>query len=412
MPCDTPLAKRLRACCSLCQRINFLALVLLLALVAPATPQGFQHPGVLLNRAQLLYIKQQVDARIEPFYSAFIKARDSSYGSLTYKPQGPPADGIIECGSYSNPNVGCTAEHNDGSVAYVQALLYWLTGNPTYARNAITILDTYAQRLKNYTNANAPLQAAWGASKWARAAELIRYSNAGWPATSIQAFERMLKTITVPLIFSGSPNNGNWELSMIEALIGIAVFTNDPSLFAHALTFWHQRIPAYFFYAPIDGGQAVAPPRGSLNWHGQTVFNNTTSGHAQETCRDFEHTYFGIAATMAAAETAWIQGVNLYGSQLPRLHAALEYHAYYQLGNTVPDSVCRGNLDRILRPTYEIGYNTLHNRLAQPLPNTLQLLVTQIRTMQVPVDRHMVLFETLSHGGDVANRCVTSGGVG
>jgi hypothetical protein len=59
--------------------------------------------------------------------------------SLTYKPSGPPSSGIIDCGPYSNPNYGCSDEDADGSAAFLQALLFVLTGNPTYANNAILV---------------------------------------------------------------------------------------------------------------------------------------------------------------------------------------------------------------------------------------------------------------------------------
>ncbi len=35
---------------------------------------------------------------------------------------------------------------------------------------------------------------------------------------------------------------------------------------------------------------------------------------AQETCRDMGHTQLGVAGMFDAAETAWLQGVNLYQS--------------------------------------------------------------------------------------------------
>ena len=41
---------------------------------------------------------------------------------------------------------------------------------------------------------------------------------------------------------------------MIEGMMGIAVFNEDSALLAHAQLFWSQRIPAYFYYYPIDGG--------------------------------------------------------------------------------------------------------------------------------------------------------------
>lgn len=381
------------------------------AAVNPASAQEtFVHPGVLVSRKQLDFVKGQVANQIEPIYSAFLKAQNSTYGSLTYTPQGPPADGVVNCGSYSNPNVGCSAENADASAAYTQALLFWITGNRTYAQNAITILNTYRHNLKSYTNSNAPLQAAWGSSKWARAAEIIRYSHAGWPKPDAEAFGAMMNKVMLPQIINGYGGNGNWELSMIEGMIGLAVYNDDTNLFNHAIAFWRQRVPAYFYYFPIDGPHPVQPPRGSLNWHGQSVYDASVNGIAQETCRDFGHTEYGIAATMSAAETAHIQGVDLFGSERPRLEAAMEFHTFYLLGNPVPDSVCGGKVTLARYPTFEVGYNNFHNRLRDSLPNTLNWLETDVRTRPVPVDAHMMVFEPLTDGADAGffPSCITA----
>src|SRR5215467_5188681 len=113
-----------------------------------AQTQPFNHPGVLVSKAQLDYIKVMVAAHNEPFYSAYLKALNSNIGQLNYQIQGPPATGIIECGPTSNPNFGCSAADNDSSAAYLQALLWYVTGNHQYADNAVAILNKYAYNLK------------------------------------------------------------------------------------------------------------------------------------------------------------------------------------------------------------------------------------------------------------------------
>ena len=45
-----------------------------------AAGQAFQHPGVLVSRAQLDYIRTMVAAHNEPFYSAYLKAMNSNIG--------------------------------------------------------------------------------------------------------------------------------------------------------------------------------------------------------------------------------------------------------------------------------------------------------------------------------------------
>src|SRR5262249_29671213 len=216
---------------------------------------SFQHPGVLASQAQLDFIKTQVNAQVDPFYTEFQRAVASPYGDLNYQIQGPFPGGVNQSGSNSNPDYGCKAADSDGSAAYVQALLWYITGNQTYADNAIAIMNAYSQNLQGYagftpglpcpgapsTCSNGPLQAAWDASKWSRAAEIIRYSDAGWADADIQAFSDMLTNIYVPLIYDGSGNNGNWELSMIEGMMGIAVFTDDSDLLDHAMLFWRER---------------------------------------------------------------------------------------------------------------------------------------------------------------------------
>lgn len=373
--------------------------------------QTFQHPGVLVSQAQLDYIKAMVAAHSDPFYSAFLKAQNSNIGSLTYQPYGPPSDGYIKCGPTSNPNIGCSNADNDSSAAYLQALLWYITGNQQYANNAIQILNLYGYNLKGYSTGspytNAPLQAAWDSQKFPRAAEIIRYSNAGWSDADIQQFKTMLTTAILPRIINGSTSNGNWEISMIEGMINIGVFNDDPTTFNKGVLYWKQRIPAYFYYH-TDGSQPVPAPRGTANWYGQPVFDSRVDGISQETCRDFGHAQYGISGALDAAETAHIQGVDLYNDStsnaLNRLTSALEFNAKYLLANsnTVPSYVCNGTVSLQVYPTDEIGYNEYHNRLGLDLPLTLQYLNTVIRQLPNPTEYHIMVYETLSHGGDAS----------
>ena len=68
---------------------------------------------------------------------------------------------------------------------------------------------------------------------------------------------------------------------MIEAMMGIAGFTEDSHLLSHAIEFWGQRVPSYFYDFAQDGGAPKAAPRGTPSWYGQTVFDAATSGIAQ-----------------------------------------------------------------------------------------------------------------------------------
>ena len=176
---------------------------------------------------------------------------------------------------------------------------------------------------------------------------------------------------------------------------------------------------AYFYYH-TDGGQPVSAPRGTANWYGQTVYDPSVDGVSQETCRDFGHAQYSISGSLDAAETAGIQGVNLYQNiqnitdasqgtfnvNAPnRLTSTLEFNAYYLLNNPVPTSVCGGTVTLQIYPVDEIGYNEYHNRLGLSLPNTLQYLQTVIRQLPAKsmTESHIMVWETLTHGGDASS---------
>lgn len=147
-----------------------------------------------------------------PQTEAFAAAKKSRYADPQWAIMGPPSNGTITCGSFSHPDIGCSAESDDGAAAYLQALLYQLSGEKAYAAKAIEILNSYSH-VKAYTDSNAPLQASWGASKWTRAAELIIHSDASWAPEEQARFIKFLTSVTLPLVKNGSGSNGNWELS-------------------------------------------------------------------------------------------------------------------------------------------------------------------------------------------------------
>jgi hypothetical protein len=363
---------------------------------AAASPTTFIHPGVLVGRSQLEFMRTQVDAGAEPWLEAYDQMIGSTYGSLARAPH-PRA--VVECGSFSNPNNGCTDERQDAIAAYTMALAWYVTKNPSYAVKAIAIMDAWSAVLTSHTNSNAPLQTGWAGSVWPRAAEIIRYTYTGWSASSIGRFSAMLRNVYLPEVINGSNSNGNWELSMMEAAVGISVFLDDHTSYDRAIAKFRARVPAYF-YLTTDGPLPHPPANTSINtaaeiiafWQGQSTF---VDGLAQETCRDFTHTGYGISATSHIAETTRIQGQDLYPEIRERLRQALGFHARYQVGTAAPSSLCGGQLNLGLGPITEVGFNALHNRLGIAMTNTQNLTEQQ---RPAGTNNLFVAWETLTHG--------------
>ena len=53
------------------------------------------------------------------------------------------------------------------------------------------------------------------------------------------------------------PSSGNWELAMIEGLASIAVFTENRTVWDHAIEMWNIRVPAYIYIS--DDGTTHRP---------------------------------------------------------------------------------------------------------------------------------------------------------
>ncbi|WP_307830979.1 alginate lyase family protein [Nucisporomicrobium flavum] len=363
-----------------------------------ASTAAFSHPGVLVSRAQLDFVKGRVAAKAQPWLAAYDQMKSSRYASLTRTPK-PRA--TVECGSYSNPNNGCTDEREDAIAAYTDALTWYITGDAAYARKSIELMDAWSATIRNHTNSNAPLQTAWAGSVWPRAAEIIKHAYGTWPNQA--RFAAMLRDVYLPVVIPGIHSNGNWELSMMEAAVGISVFLDDRSSYDRAISRFRLRAASYIYIA-ADGSQPKYPPAGGIDtraelvsyWQGQSTF---VDGLAQETCRDFTHTGYGISAIAHVAETTRIQGGDLYPDLQDRLRHTLGFHTKFENGTSVPSTICGGTVTKGLGPVTEVAYNALHNRMGIAMSNTETYTVAK---RPQGSNNLFVAWETLTHANNPA----------
>lgn len=383
-------------------------------------PRQFIHPGVFLDATQLDFVKDKLTANQAPWTTGY--GRIYSWAkNLAYVPY-PTADITLNCST-----MDCTATiMNDSLAAYAQAMMYYFgldANKQTYGKNSVRIMNAWAQYLKGSTGSQAKLQLAWSAEIMARAAEIIRYSYTpaqGDPALDVAGLSTMFTNVYVPALSGTAPeatsSNGNWDLSMADGLMNIAVFTEDWDLFDSAVARWRARVPAYIYLAS-DGATPVAPPGGLYNtpeklrcfWLGSGTPTTSCTvpagfsyveGMSQETCRDLGHTVMGTSAMAYAAETARIQGVDLYGEQQQRITLGLEFSAQYgaQLldTGTVPSWLCGGTMNvggTDYRFGWEVAYNAYAGRLGLSLPYTGAMVT---RNRATGATNHTA-WETLTH---------------
>ncbi|MCS0604603.1 alginate lyase family protein [Streptomyces sp. LP11] len=175
---------------------------------AHSAPASFVHPGVTVSRSRLDFARDKVLAGAQPWKSAWDRMTASEYADLNRTPK-PRA--TVECGSYSDPNHGCTGEREDAIAAYTDAVAWYVTKDARYAQKAIQLMDAWSATITGHTNSNAPLQTGWAGSSWPKAAEIITYTYTGGWANQ-NRFATMLRNVYPPVVIKGSHSNGNWAV--------------------------------------------------------------------------------------------------------------------------------------------------------------------------------------------------------
>jgi hypothetical protein len=339
-------------------RILFtIALLALLGLVTPTRAQSFVHPGLLHSREDLERMKEAVARKQEPIFSGFELFRQNPVSQHTYKMQGP----MEMVGR--NPTVGQGTYDTDANAAHQNAIMWAITGEKAYAEKAKEIINAWSATLKSITGRDAVLMAGLGPFKMVNAAEILRYTHAGWSEADIKKTEQQFKEVIYPVLKDFAPfANGNWDAAAVKTVMAIGVFCNDRPMFERALR----------YYVNGHGDGTI--------WH--YIINE--DGQIQESGRDQAHTQLGVAMMGECSEIAWHQGLDLYGYADNRLLKGFEYVAKFNLGQEVPFVT---TLDRTgkyfhktiarhdrgpLRAVYEQIYHHYVNRMGLAAPYTQQ----------------------------------------
>lgn len=268
--------------------------------------QSFIHPGILHSRDDLARMKAAIQERKEPVFSGYGVFAKDPYSQYTYQIKGP-LDTVSR-----NPTAGQGIYDSDANAAHQNAIMWTITGDNRYAQKAIEIINSWSTRLKAIRGRDAVLMAGLGPFKMVNAAEIIRYTNAGWSNADIARTETHFKEVVYPVIKNYAPfANGNWDAAALKTAMAIGVFCNDRAIFEDALR----------YYTKGGGNGSI------LNY----VINK--NGQVQESGRDQPHSQLGIGMLAECCAIAWNQGLDLYGFEDNRLLKGFEYTAKYNLGN-------------------------------------------------------------------------------
>ena len=302
-----------------------------------------KHPGGLMGQAELARLRT---IKTNPNFTAWINQL-SAATPLTYKATTQSKlsmywnlNGFLDANPTLKAATDATNQNfifTSGLQTYQQAIMFQITCNEQYAKNALAIIRDWTAAIVSYepsvagqSSQNAALVWAWAMASWLKTLELLKYTYSGYDALLEKNVLAMLTRLNIESVWNSvlAPTSyssvlvvGNWHTSIIEAKLYLALLKNDKAGVAYAQNYYKRM---------VDG-----IPNPANTTQSDKIYIAYT-GQEYETCRDMDHAQYGVGGMVQLAEAFYQQGVDLYSyggksalvTGLPGLGQVVETHAY------------------------------------------------------------------------------------
>ena len=243
--------------------------------------------------------------------------------------------------------------------------MWAITGDKRHADKAVQIFNTWSNLTNVDPAGTGALNAGLYAWKLAEAAEIIKSTYDGWAPADLQKFKDMLvypgySSTGVPdsvsadngtfywRIYNGdSARHGNQDMIAWRAMLTMGVFLDNRTMYDRALRYFtgqpHKPGDMPYASGPSPAGSMILENgyfnqynyRGSQGTIPDFGYNGTLAnyiwenGQTQESSRDQQHAFFGLATAAGIAEVAWNQGYDVWNSLDNRLLKGFEFMSKY-----------------------------------------------------------------------------------
>ncbi|AEI40254.1 DNRLRE domain-containing protein [Paenibacillus mucilaginosus] len=326
---------------------------------ASTAPAPFVHPGGLYKQSDLDRMKYMVQAGVEPYLTSFNELKADAKSSYLYTVKGDPSWTSVNRGGLHGSEF-----ESDVTAAYLNALMWAITGDARHADKAVQIFNTWSSLTEVTGGGTEALNAGLFAWKLVEAAEIIKSTYSGWVPADLQKFKDMLvypgySTTGVPSsvtqnngtfywrIYNGDPGrHGNQDLLAWRAMISMGVFLDNRTMYDRALRYF-KGLPHRPDDLPYTPGPSTSGTQLGTNMYFDTFQANRQSttadwgyngvlqhyiwenGQNQESSRDQQHAFLGVGTAAGIAEVAWNQGDDVWNSLDNRLLKGFEFMAKY-----------------------------------------------------------------------------------
>lgn len=262
--------------------------------------QTFVHPGGVHSMADLNRIKAKVLAQEHPWIDGWNNMIQDSKAQKTYV--ATPSTTI------GGSNGIRQQAARDATAAYYNLLRWHVTGDTTYARCAVNILNAWSGKINAVVTGELfqlPIMTM------VQAAEIAR-TYPGWAQADIDRFKYMCLNYFYPAChnFIGSCGSwSGWDFPAAANILYIGIFCDDQAKFNEAVD----------YYKNGAGG-------GNIN--NMIPF---PTGQIAEMGRDQPHAEIGPGCAAEFCQSAYNQGIDLFSYANNRLLAAFEYFSKHNL---------------------------------------------------------------------------------
>ena len=318
----------------------------------PRGTRRFIHPGITYTQGDFDRAKAMVDAKVEPYYSAFLGLK--SCWTVDMRRQTPNRGETIWEGAF-NSLIG-----NDGRRAHDLAVLWKLTGDGQYAWKAVQFIKANS----NYKNCSDRGTCALDNGKinlLIEAAEILK----DWPHWSQEEQQKFKDMLVYPgysntqyphgsthtfywnILYFDPGRVGNQELSAVRGMMAMGIYLDNERIYDRALRYLralpHRDDDLPYVSGPpitevtsrgadgVPNGWRVKGRGNEPDWgyDGQLRYYIYKNGQCQESSRDQGHSMYGIHVLGNLGDMAWNQGDDLFGDLDNRILLGHEWTCRY-----------------------------------------------------------------------------------
>lgn len=326
---------------------------------------------IFLSETRLDTLKDRIQQRIEPTYSAWSDLRSRAEGLLDRQPHAPKhwhVPGYYrDAAGHSRAKRGL---QDDANAVYELALCWRMTGDQRYALAAVRLIDGWVDTVESTSREeDSTLSFSYHFPAMVFGADLLAACPL-FPAARQDAFQRFCRETALPLNTMDRGNNwGNWGLVLVLAC---ARYVGDDELLNRGEQRWKELLAS------------------QLDDRGHLHHEVRRSGGQ----RGIWYSHFSLFPQTIAAEILRLAGRDLYDWRSPAGHTLRQ--AYEPLAGWTRDPASfpywEGAADRQLGVNYFSYFEILHAHW----PNAdAAVLLQQSRPLTA---RHSAPVLTFTHG--------------